>query len=579
MKKIPYGIADFKVIQDEGYYYVDKTMYIPLFEKAGKFLFFIRPRRFGKTLMLNVLESYYDRAWESEFDALFKDTYIRTHPTEEKHKYLVLKFNFSQIHSDPEQVESSFNSHVKTQMFFFGKRYRDLLDNDYFMMMDQYHNAYDRLEFLLKYVGFIGQKAYIMIDEYDNFTNTMLSLHGQEQYHAVTHGSGFFRYFFNLLKGGTSDTGSGLGRLFITGVSPVTMDDVTSGFNIGQHISLESDMQSVLGLTRQDVHELLSSYRLSETTGMSESELFNLLQEWGDHYLFSKDASEPLFNTDIVLYLLNNLINKGRFPEDMIDQNIKVDYGKLRHLVVLDKQLNGNFQQLAKIIEQEEVQALVNKSLPVEGLIKSQNFISLLFYFGLLSYAREQDKQELLKIPNRTVKNLLYGYLRESYEDANIFRIDVWRLTNLIRNMAYKGEWEAVFRFLANEIERQTRVRDYLTGEKVIQTFLLAYLNVADYYTTRSEEEMGKGYADLYLEPFFVKYPEIEYAYLIEIKYLTRKEWSEKRQEEERSEASRQLRQYSQDDRIKKRRKTSVLKCLTLIFRGWELTLAEELKS
>ncbi len=191
MKKIPYGIADFKVIQDEDYYYVDKTMFIPLLEEAGKFLFFIRPRRFGKTLFLNVLESYYDLAWKDEFDNLFKDTCIKTNPTSEKHAYLVLKFNFSQVNPVPDKVEASFNSHVRNRLFFLGKRYRELLGKEFFDMMPETENAYEKLEFLFQYVGAAGLKLYILIDEYDNFANTILSTYGQASYHELTHGTGF----------------------------------------------------------------------------------------------------------------------------------------------------------------------------------------------------------------------------------------------------------------------------------------------------------------------------------------------------------------------------------------------------
>lgn len=578
MKKIPYGIADFKVIQDEHYYYVDKTMFIPLLEEAGKFLFFIRPRRFGKTLFLNVLESYYDCAWKDEFDNLFKDTYIKTNPTSEKHAYLVLKFNFSRVNPDPQNVESSFNAHAEDRFFLFGKKYRDLLGDDYFGMMANKRNAHEKLNFLLDYVGTIGLKIYILIDEYDNFTNTILSTAGQTSYYELTHGTGFFRFFFNILKGGTSDTGAGISRLFITGVSPVTMDDVTSGFNIGQNISLESDCHRLLGFTAQDVQDMLEYYHIHKKTGLSSDVILTMIREWGDHYRFSKDASQTLFNSDMVLYFVKSLLKTGKFPEDMIDENVRIDYGKLRHLVVLDKQLNGNFQQLAHIIETEEVQSKVVKSFPVDGLTKSQNFISLLFYFGLLSYVDVQEGEVCLRIPNRTVKSLMYSYLRDGYEDVDVFQVDVWHFAHLIHEMAYKGEWEPVFRFLADEVERQTRIRDYLTGEKVIQTFLLAYLNVADYYLTRSEEEMGKGYADLYLEPFFPKYPDMKYAYLIEIKYIKRKEWTEDLQEEQRDEARKQLQQYADDEWVIRRTRKATLKCLALVFCGWEMKLAEEVE-
>jgi hypothetical protein len=576
MKKIPYGIADFKVIQDEGYYYVDKTMFIPMLEAAGKFLFFIRPRRFGKTLFLNVLESYYDLAWKDEFDNLFRDTSIKTHPTPEKHSYLILKFNFSQVNPDPEKVEASFNGHVENRLFFFGKKYRELLGDDYFNMMARKKDVYEKLEFLLQYVGAMNLKVYILIDEYDNFANTILSTSGQAAYHDLTHGTGFFRFFFNILKGGTSDTSAGIGRLFITGVSPVTMDDVTSGFNIGRNMSLDAKFNQVLGFTEHDVFQMVGYYREHGLSGSPPDEMLAIMREWYDHYCFSKDASNHLFNTDMVLYFVQRVLEQGTYPDDLVDENVKIDYGKLRHLIVLDRQFNGNFQQLAKLLETEGVQSHVVKSFPVEKLIELGNFISLLFYLGLLSYAEPQEGESYLRIPNRTVKTLMYSYLRDGYEDVDVFRLDLGHFAHLVHEMAYRGEWEPVFRLLADEVAKQTSIRDYLSGEKVIQTFLLAYLNVADYYITRSEEEMGKGYADLYLEPFFPKYPDIKSAYLIEIKYLNRKEWTEELQKAHLEEARKQLQHYAGDERVIRKTQKATLTCLVLIFCGWELKLVEE---
>ncbi len=578
IKNIPYGIADFKEIQEKRYYYVDKTMYIPQLEAAGKYLFFLRPRRFGKTLFLNVLESYYDWGWQDAFDTLFTGTYIAEHPTSEKHAYLILKFNFSQVNPDPESVETSFQAHIDTQIFFFGKRYRDFLDDDYYEMVAKYARACEKLEFLMKYVGSIGKKVYVLIDEYDNFANTILSMYGQRNYQELTHGTGFLRFFFNVLKGGTSDTGAGLGRLFITGVSPITMDDVTSGFNIGRNITLDAPCNQLLGFTQHDVLQMLRYYRQAGCRlPASDDAMLALMHEWHDGYRFSKDGAAPLFNTDMVLYFLQQTLDCGKYPDEMIDENMKIGYGKFRHLVVLGHQLNGNFQRLSNIVETEEVQSSVVKHFPVEGLIETENFISLLFYFGLLSFVEAREGEACLGIPNRTIKTLLYSYLRDGFKDVDVFRIDLRRFANLIHTMAYNGEWESVFQFLAREIEEQSRIRDYLTGEKVIQTFLLAYLNVADYYITHSEEEMGKGYADLFLEPFWAKYKEMHYAYLIEIKYIKRKEWSETVQTEICSEAATQLKQYAADTRVLKRIQGATLKCLVLIFSGWELKVAQEI--
>ncbi len=355
--------------------------------------------------------------------------------------------------------------------------------------------------------------------------------------------------------------------------------NTTSGFNIGRNISLHPAFNELLGFTEQNVIKLLDYYLSAQAdrdNGMAvydAKETLNLMREWYDHYRFSAKAPGKLFNPDMVLYFVKNLLEFEAYPDNMIDQNVKIDYGKLRHLMVLDQRLNGNFSYLSDITETDGTSAAqVVESFPVERLTKPSNFISLLFYFGLLSYTETGE----LHIPNRTVKKLMYGYLRDGYEDVDVFGVDLWRFANLIRNMAYKGEWEPVFRFLADEVQQQTSIRDYLTGEKVIQTFLLAYLNVTDYYITRTEEDLGMGFIDLYLEPFLPKYLDLKYSYLIELKYITRSEFSEEKQQELLADANDQLKKYVADDRVIRRSKGTTLKCAALVFCGWELKTAEE---
>jgi len=523
-----------------------------------------------------MLECYYDISRVEEFEALFSGTYIHEHPTAEKNAHLILKFNFSQVSSEIEKVEASFNTHVRNCLFFFGKKYRSVLDDDYFKMMDSYPEALHQLEFALNYIGSQGLKVYVFIDEYDNFTNTILSTAGQSQYHELTHGAGFLRFFFSLLKGAVDRVDAGVSRMFITGVSPVTMDDVTSGFNIGTNISLNPKFNELLGFTKSDVLDILNYYQNNGFQKLPDlNDTLALMTVWYDNYRFSKHASTHLFNTDMVLYFVKNLLEFGRYPDEMIDPNIKVDYAKLRYLIVIDKRLNGNFSRLKVILETGKTRADIVPSFPVEYLRKPENFISLLYYFGLLSYKGEDE----LIIPNRTVQKLMYSYLREGYEDGNVFNIDLWEFANLVCDMAIEGKWQAVFDFLASEVDKQTSIRDYLSGEKVIQTFLLAYLNVTDYYMTCTEAEMGKGFVDLYLEPFFTKYEKIKYAYLIELKYITRSEFTQECLEDKIKDAKSQLLQYANDSRVIKRNKGVTLKLVMLIFRGWELVHCEEVES
>lgn len=570
LKKIPYGISSYKTIKHENYYYVDKTAYIPLLEEMGKFLFLIRPRRFGKSSLLTLLECYYDIARQAESNDLFQGTQIANHPTPEKNTYLILKFNFSQVSPNPENVATSFQEHANTSFFFFREKYREFLDERGLSMMEKIESPHGKLEFLLRLVASKGLKVYILIDEYDNFANTILTTAGRDAYHELTHGSGFLRFFFNVLKGSVDQADSGVSRMFITGVSPITMDDVTSGFNIGQNISLLPEFNTLLGFTETDMLELLRYYHLPSTPW---DEIFCLLTEWCGQYRFSAKADATLYNPDMAFYYIKHFIKTLKPPDYMIDQNVKVDYGKLRHLMVLDQRLNGNFSYLNEITQSGGTTAVqIAESFPLERLMKPSNFISLLFYFGLLSYTKSGD----LQTPNRTVKLLLYGYIRDGYEDVNVFNVDFWRFANLIQKMAYNGQWLPVFEFLANEVHKQTSVRDYLTGEKVIQTFLLAYLNITDYYITRTEDEMGKGFADIYMEPFTAKYPEVRYGYLIELKYIARNDDSENKQRMALADAKKQLEQYAGDQRVAQLRKKTALKCLALIFCGWELKTAVE---
>ncbi|HIJ20374.1 MAG TPA: AAA family ATPase, partial [Deltaproteobacteria bacterium] len=365
-KKIPYGISSYKTIKQENYYYVDKTRYLSQLEETGTFLFLIRPRRFGKSSLLTVLECYYDMARKEEFDFLFQGTHIADHPTPEKNSHLILKFNFSQVNPDPDKVEASFHAHARNCFFFFEKKYREFLEDDYFKMMKSHQETHEKLEFLLSYVGSRGLKVYVLIDEYDNFTNTILATSGQEKYHELTHGAGFLRFFFNVLKGAADQADAGISRMFITGVSPVTMDDVTSGFNIGRNISLHPAFNELLGFTEQNVIEILEYYRDTGMVVPDADGTLNLMRDWYDGYRFSPEAVMTLFNTDMVFYFVQNLLELKKYPKNLIDQNVKIDYGKLRHLVIINRRLNGNFSRLEEIMETGGVMSDIVESFPVE---------------------------------------------------------------------------------------------------------------------------------------------------------------------------------------------------------------------
>ena len=253
----------------------------------------------------------------------------------------------------------------------------------------------------------------------------------------------------------------------------------------------------------------------------------------------------------MVLYYLKHSMPNRRVPTYLIDTNVRIDYGKLRHLLVVGRQLNGNFELLRNVIGEERVDTRIVPGFPLKDLTRAENFLSLLHYFGLLSIRDARGALPRLAIPNQTVKRLMYGYLRDGYRDVEVFSLNLFRLEQLMLRMANEGEWRPVLEFLGEAIARQTGIRDYIAGEKVIQGFLAAYLSMADYYVFRPEAELGKGHADIAQEPLVARYPHLRRGYLIELKYLQRSEHADRTAVAAAArEAQAQLARYLADERL-----------------------------
>ncbi|KPA15377.1 ATPase AAA [Candidatus Magnetomorum sp. HK-1] len=576
IKKIPYGDSDYGKIIKNNMYYVDKTKYIHELEALSNYIFLIRPRRFGKSLWINLLQYYYDSNRKDQFNELFKDTFVGQNPTPNKNQYLTLAFNFAMVDPSVDRVQDAFQRYIDRIINDFLERYLKHFTREKISEIQSYETIDQKLQELFLYCARHQLKVYLFIDEYDNFTNTILTSSGKKKYFELTHGEGSFRYFFNLLKGLTSMPDSGLDKLFITGVSPVTMDDVTSGFNIGSNVSLDSNINEFMGFTESETLEILRYYHQAGQLSLEPDFCMDIMKQWYNNYRFTKRAKNVMFNSDMVLYFVQEAMKDTALPEDLIDQNVKIDYNKLRYLITIDKRLNGNFSRLKGIIFDQEIISKIEKSFPVSDLTKQENFISLLYYFGLLTIQGEKRGKYLLTIPNLTILNLMYGYIRSGFEDVDIFKIDMWELSDMITNMAYDGNWKPFFKYLSEQIEKQTAIRDYLNGEKVVQGFLLAYLNVVDYYITQSETELNKGYSDIFMEPFVSKYSDLQYSYLIELKYISRSEYSEEELQKKIQDAQEQLDQYMKSDRVKNSIASTQLIKIILVYKGWELVYCEE---
>lgn len=584
-KAIPYGIGSYELMREGDYYYVDKTGYLRVIEKASPYLFFIRPRRFGKTLFISMMETYYDIYKRDQFERYFKGTGIFENPTHGRGSYLILKFDFSAVMPSVEQVEESFLNHTKDVVEYFVSKYKDLLNVDVKETVKELknkRNPTDILNGLLNLCRIAAQKVYVIIDEYDNFANTILSTAGKTDYEKLTHGEGFFKSFFNAVKTGTSSSDTPITRLFMTGVSPITLDDVTSGFNIGENISTDSAFTDIMGFREQEVTEFIEYYRSRGEIRHDTDYLMDVMSRWYNHYRFSKESDIKVFNPTLVLHFLKEYFKNYKIPDELFDRNVRMDYWKLRYLIILDKkgipETNGNFSKLKAVIEDGFVSSKIEKGFPLEKLGNPENFSSLLFYFGLLTID-EVDKGDKLKlvIPNETIKKLFYEYITEVYTETRVFRLDVDKYSKLMENMAYNGEWGPLFDYITRLMAESMGLRDLITAEKSIQGFLNAYLGLTNFYEINSEKELNKGYADLVLEPFTAKYEGLKYSYLIEIKYMKRSETKNKEKIHRlKVEAEEQLKQYGLDKKFRNRIRGTTLIKLVLVFSGHQLVYIGE---
>ena len=573
--RIPYGWADFKAIRLENRLYVDKTRFVHALEEE-RYVFLIRPRRFGKSCWVSLLDNYYERNRADAFEAVFGDTDLGRQPTDNRHRYVVLRFNFSAFDNTLETLRERFETYCHLIVRHALERNRDLFPEKQVERILSLPSIDAKLSELFLYAGDHGIPLYVLIDEYDNFANTILAYHGTEAYQSFTHGGGFYRNFFATLKDGAGQSDGGLERMFITGVSPITMDDVTSGFNIGKNISLHSEFNDMLGFTEEEVRNLLEMYRDYGVFNQDVEAALAVMREWYNGYRFAEDAEGDLYNTDMVLYFLDESMPNKKAPRELIDTNVRIDYGKLRHLLTVNRQLNGNFDLLRHIIGEQSTDSNIQLSFPLDRLDRRENFLSLLHYFGLLSIRDVSYGVPRLGIPNQTVKRLMYGYLRDAYDDVGVFSVDVYTFSRLMRQMAYEGAWQPVLDFLREALAEQTGIRDYIDGEKVVHGFVAAHFSMVDQFLLHSEYELNKGFADLYLEPFVAQYSDMGYGYVLELKYLKRSEaLDESLVADKMQEAVLQLRSYLADPSLPRRYPSVQHLGLAMVFHGWELVAYE----
>ena len=594
--KIPYGLKDFKTIREEGYYYVDKTAYIRRMEARDRFVFFVRPRRMGKSLFVETLRRYYDVNEKANFKKWFGGLDIGENPTENANRYCVLALDFSRVGAGGRKsVEEEFDEYMNVRLDEFLYDYRSLFPNvredaDFRALSPR--AKFESIAEQCSRVG--GTPLYLIIDEYDNFTNTMLRSEANADYRAVTHGAGFYRSWFKSFKGGCS-------RIFMTGVSPVTMDDLTSGFNIAANLTQLPAFNAMAGFSEAEVVKMYADFK--GTGGFTEgdpAEIVKSIKPWYDGYCFStaQIGKECVFNSDMALYYLKALVDDGQPPENMVDVNIKTDYEKLKIIADIQRRQCGGVsvavqtsetgvgpvpepavaEGVLPVTEQlattGEISFDLVESFPADKISDLANFHSLFHYYGIVSMQGRREGQTVFKIPNVCVRRQLFDYLRDAYRRTRTPDWMAW--SRLASAFAYRGEYGPFLKRLAQDYAETTPVRGGLQGEIRVQGYMQAEFGHLKFYLLAPEMELARGFCDFCLFPERVHYGDASHSYLVELKYAA-KDATDAEMAAKADEAKAQLAKYRADRSVPSLARGTTLHQIVYVFRGATLHTLEEI--
>ena len=576
IKRPPIGMSDFRMVRNNNKYYVDKTMYIPQLEKISNFLFLIRPRRFGKSIFLSMIADYYD-CENKELNQEFEGTWISEHPQPLKGQFQILQYDFSQVLGQTNHLEDDFNTYCCGQLDMFIQKYGKYYSAETVKWALEAKKSKDKINLLSAEAKERGYHLYLIIDEYDNFTNTVLNEQGEDVYHNMTHSSGFYRSAFKIFK-------PNFERILFMGVSPITLNDLTSGFNIATNISLHPAFNMMLGFSEEDVREMIVYYQSVGLIQPSKDDKGNTIdgkarvdeiiadmKPWYDNYCFAEDRFDidsRMFNSNMVLYYLNYFITAGKAPKEMADPSCRTDYAKLKNLVRLDRLDGDRKSVLIDIAQKGYVNATIQESFPAEETINPDNFISLLYYYGMLTIGGTDLDGIHLVIPNNTIRKLYYDFLLEQYQNEHW--IDLTKLGTMFRNAASAGEWEPLFKYLAEQYYNDSGIRDGIQGERNIQGYFNAYLHISKLFIAHPEVEVSHGYCDFFLLADTKKYPTLQHSYILELKYL-KKGATDAEVAKVIEQAQQQLLHYTSDETVIRQASGTQLHGIYMVFVGGKI--------
>ena len=535
--KMPYGISNYEKIVNDGYYYVDKTMYIEKLENLPEpNIMFLRPRKFGKTLFTSVLEYYYDKKRADKFEKLYGNTYIGKNPTKLKNSYSILRFNFSGINTETEETTmKGFKEKVSISIDGFAKKY----GVDFYVNQEQTTEGILRSLFEAFKLQKPDEKIYVIIDEYDHFANELLGFY-PENFKNLVSKNGRVRKWYEVLKEGTETV---VDRIFITGVAPITLDSLTSGFNIGKDITQDEDFNDMMGFTLKELVEILDDQEIPKE---KQEEILPIMKENYDGYKFCLSAENHIYNSNMCLYFLSDYIRLKRIPDDLIDMNIASDYSKVGKMLDLCKGEN-RLEILRKTVQGEPITNEIVKKFNPAIEFTEVDMISMLYYLGYLTISRDLAGIPELVIPNKVMKEIYASYFMQLINQSAEFRIDSSTNQEILIQLAMEGRIDKiveVLRIYLNNLSNRDLIK---FDEKYIKLiFYCIAMNIKS-YSTKSEMEVNRNYPDILLVPR--DRTKGYKAIMVEFKYI--KKGEKAKVKDKQKEAREQIERYSEFEDIK----------------------------
>lgn len=567
MFKIPYGISNFKMIRDkdDNYLYVDKTHFIEKVEKT-KYLMYLRPRRFGKSLFVDMLDNYYDIHSADDFDELFKGLYIHEHPTREQNSYYVLRLDFSGIqNTEMENLEQGFLRRVKADVINFINRYN--LE----IQLSHTDSPASVLDSLL--TGFralnLAHKIYIMIDEYDHFTNSVLNGDG-DAFLTVLKRGGYVRSFYEVIK---QNVGMGIvRRFFITGVMSVTLDSMSSGFNIATNMTTHGEFSDLTGFTACEVKEVLNvtfgdGTQISDAiklTSQEQADTFGIFRENYNGYLFSEDSEQKVFNSTLIMYYLKNYLPDKKIPRRLVDPNLNQTGTTIANIVGL-KNKEDNYKVIEQIVSEKQISGTLQPFINIDTKFDKNDLITLLYNIGMLTI-KGFDMETQFEMPNKIIKDIYFQYLSDLLQQESDYKLDVSAQQNAIVEFGHEGKIDRLTHLVSEFLMHlsQRNARDF--DEHDIKRLYMMVLAYSNQFTVYDELPALQGFCDILI--FKAPNSTARYEAIIELKHLKKTGATEGMIDKELADGINQIKRYTQDKRLASREN---FKKFVVVFVGFEV--------